>query len=216
MIKIGDGGIAEMWKSSKDPELIALSFALQKAVQRVINKVEGTKCFSDIDKLEEKILDYIAVEQRAMYYSQKLPIEKKREILKNNMKWYTKAGTVSATKELVSIVFGEGIIKEWFEFEDKDALPGEFDIFIKTQINEEMFKQFSDVIEKVKNARSHLRHVSISYEEKTMLYIGHAVKETKTIKPANVIVVNPLNSVYWYINEKAETLTDEWGSALEA
>lgn len=216
MIKIGDGGIAEMWKSSKDPELIALSYALQKAVQRVINKAEGAKCFSGIDKLEEKILDYIAVEQRAMYYSQKLSIEKKREILKNNMKWYAKAGTVSAVKELISVVFGEGIVKEWFEFENEDAVPGEFDILIKTQINEEMFKQFSNVIEKVKNARSHLRHVSISYEEKGMLYIGHMVKEAKTIKPANVIVINPLDNVYWYINEKMETLTDEFGNALEA
>ena len=64
MIKLSEGGIAEMWKDEKSPEMQAISYALQKAVAMVIEKAEKTKCFSDIDKLDEKTLDYFAVEQR--------------------------------------------------------------------------------------------------------------------------------------------------------
>lgn len=90
MIKLSEGGIAEMWKDEKSPEMQAISYALQKAVAMVIEKAEKTKCFSDIDKLDEKTLDYFAVEQRAMYYSQMLPIEQKKAIIKNTLNWYTK------------------------------------------------------------------------------------------------------------------------------
>ena len=89
MIKLSEGGIAEMWKDEKSPEMQAISYALQKAVAMVIEKAEKTKCFSDIDKLDEKTLDYFAVEQRAMYYSQTLPIEQKKAIIKNTLNWYT-------------------------------------------------------------------------------------------------------------------------------
>ena len=53
MIKLSEGGIAEMWKDEKSPEMQAISYALQKAVAMVIEKAEKTKCFSDIDKLDE-------------------------------------------------------------------------------------------------------------------------------------------------------------------
>lgn len=50
MIKLSEGGIAEMWKDEKSPEMQAISYALQKAVAMVIEKAEKTKCFSDIDQ----------------------------------------------------------------------------------------------------------------------------------------------------------------------
>ena len=117
MIKLSEGGIAEMWKDEKSPEMQAISYALQKAVAMVIEKAEKTKCFSDIDKLDEKTLDYFAVEQRAMYYSQTLPIEQKKAIIKNTLNWYTKAGTPAAVSEMVDVVLGGGKVVEWFDFD---------------------------------------------------------------------------------------------------
>lgn len=215
MIKFTEGGLIDIWPE-KDPEIQALSYALQQQFKKLKAYVDRTQCYSDVDDLDEDVLDYFAVEMRSMYYDQDLELEKKREIVKNTLRWHTHAGTVSAIKELISVIFREGTIKEWFEFEDGEALPGEFDILIKTQINEKIYKQFNTIIEKAKNVRSHLRHVSISYESKSTFYIGNMVKETKTIKPANIIVVNPLDNFCWYINEKSETLTDEFGNVLEA
>lgn len=128
MIKLSEGGIAEMWKDEKSPEMQAISYALQKAVAMVIEKAEKTKCFSDIDKLDEKTLDYFAVEQRAMYYSQTLPIEQKKAIIKNTLNWYTKAGTPAAVSEMVDVVLGGGKVVEWFDFDEPPYTPGTFDI----------------------------------------------------------------------------------------
>lgn len=84
--------------------------------------------FSDIDKLDEKTLDYFAVEQRAMYYSQTLPIEQKKAIIKNTLNWYTKAGTPAAVSEMVDVVLGGGKVVEWFDFDEPPYTPGTFDI----------------------------------------------------------------------------------------
>lgn len=214
MIKFAEGGLIDIWPE-KDPEIQALSYALQQQFKKLKVYADKTQCYSDVEDLDENILDYFAVEMRSMYYEQDLDIEKKKEIIKNTLKWYIHAGTVSAVRELISVIFADGSIKEWFEFEEQKAVPGEFDISIRSQINEKTFKQFNNIIEKAKNVRSHLRRISISYEQRSKFYIGHMFKETKTIKPSNIVVINPLDNFEWYVNEKMETLMDEFGNILE-
>lgn len=164
MIRLSEGGIAEMWKDEKSPEMQAISYALQKAVALVIEKAEKTKCFSDIDNLDEKTLDYFAVEMRSMYYDQSLPIKKKREIIKNTINWYTYAGTPAAVSEMVNVIFGTGRVVEWFDFEDpEEMIPGTFDIVTDAEFSKDIIEQFNKTIKKSKNARSHLRKVIIEH-----------------------------------------------------
>lgn len=58
-----------------------------------------------MDDLDEDILDYFTVEMRSMYYEQNLEIERKREIVKNTLKWYTYAGVPATVAEMVGVVF---------------------------------------------------------------------------------------------------------------
>ena len=167
MIKLYEGGIAEMWQDEKSPEMQAISYALNQAIKMVTEKVEKTKCFSDIDKLDEKTLDYFAVEQRAMYYSQTLPIEKKREIIKNTLNWYTKAGTPAAVAEMVDVVLGGGKVVEWFDFDEPPYTPGTFDIVTSALMTEDIMEQLVGLVQKVKNVRSHVRRVIIERETKS-------------------------------------------------
>ena len=76
------------------------------AIIRMLEKAAGVGSSCDIDHLAESTLDYLAVEMRAMYYDQGADIETKRSIIKNTLKWYTQAGTVKATEELIASVFG--------------------------------------------------------------------------------------------------------------
>ena len=57
--------------------------------------------------------------------------------------------------------------------------------------------------------------IRFKYKQKNMFYIGNTVKETKTVKPAGITVKNPLDNIYWYANEKMDTLIDENGNILE-
>lgn len=57
--------------------------------------------------------------------------------------------------------------------------------------------------------------IRFKYKQKNMFYIGNTVKETKTVKPVGITVKNPLDNIYWYANEKMDTLIDENGNVLE-
>ncbi len=172
MIKFTEGGISDLWKDQTSPEFQALSYSLQNAIILVKEKADRSRCFSGIDLLSEEVLDYLAVEMRTMYYSQDMSIEQKKEIIKNTMKWYSKAGTPSAVEELIQVVFGKGKVTEWFEYQEGPYTPGTFDIETSAQLTFDMIAKFNQIIKKVKNTRSHLRRIWVVRESEQQLYLG--------------------------------------------
>ena len=112
MIKFTEGGLEDIWPQ-KTPRIQAISYAMQQAMKMVKKYADKSRCYAAVDELSEEILDYFAVEMRSMYYSQGLPISKKREIVKNTLKWYTYAGTAATVADMVSAVFGNGRVIEW-------------------------------------------------------------------------------------------------------
>lgn len=145
----------------KDEEIQSISYALHKQIQIVMDMADATRTQAAIDSLPEKILDVLAVELRSPYYRENLPVEQKREIVKRTLVWHYKAGTPGAVKELISVLFGEGDIVEWFNFEEGPFTPGTFDIVTDARMTEDIAEQFLGIIQRVKNARSHLRRVLI-------------------------------------------------------
>lgn len=166
MIKFTEGGFADLWGGKKSPEILSISYALQMQVARIVAAAEKTKCFSDIDKLDDETLDYFAVEMRTMYYDQSLPIEKKRAIIKNTLNWYTKGGTSSAVTELLSVVFGEGDLEEWFNY---DGDPYHFRAVLPVSQGSAVgdMNLFRELIQKIKNVRSHVDELVL--QEETVL-----------------------------------------------
>lgn len=163
MIKFTEGGLEDIWPK-KTPRIQALSYAMQQAMKLVKNYADRSRCYAAVDELSEDILDYFAVEMRSMYYDQNLPIEKKREIIKNTINWYTYAGTPAAVSEMVNVIFGTGRVVEWFDFEDpEEMIPGTFDIVTDAEFSKDIIEQFNKIIKKSKNARSHLRKVIIEH-----------------------------------------------------
>ena len=106
MIKFEDGELLNLLPVSmaKDIETQCISYALKRQVQNVIYFSGQTRTVAMIDLLPEHVLDALAVEMRTMYYSQDMPLEQKRAIVKSTMKWYSKAGTPSAVEELIQVV----------------------------------------------------------------------------------------------------------------
>lgn len=161
MISFTEGGLIDVWPDKESPQIQALSYAMQQAMIRVKSYADQAMCYSMVDDLPEDILDYFAVEMRAMYYEQNLSIEQKREIVKNTLKWYTYAGTPATVADIVSAVFGDGRIVEWFNYDEPPYTPGTFDIETSGRLTEETFDQISTLIKKAKNARSQIRRVII-------------------------------------------------------
>lgn len=154
MIKLYDAEIADLLPNNlKSTEVIAYSYTLKKACQYVIDRVDRIELYTNIDKLSESILDYLALELRTQYYDEKLDISVKRELIKNTLPWYMKAGTAAAVSELLTTVIGSGSVEEWFDYGGK---PYMFKITTNEQLTKENLDKFSLMIDKVKNTRSKL------------------------------------------------------------
>lgn len=157
------------------PEVKALSYAISKALENLIEKTKYISVYSVVEELPEKMLNLLAVELRAPYYDDKLPIEQRRIIVKNSLLWNERAGTPYAVEELISAVFGTGKIMEWFEY---GGTPYYFRIQTETQITEESMKNFQEVMKRVKNVRSHMEAIEITRRYQDKLYVSGVIKQT--------------------------------------
>nr|DAR76191.1 MAG TPA: tail protein [Caudoviricetes sp.] len=146
---------------SSEPDNVAISYAYKMAMEKIIRLSIQTSLYADIDNMDENILDLMALEFRTQYYDEGLPIDIKRQLVKNALGWYQRAGTPNAVKELINIVFGEGDIVEWFDFADPPYTPGTFEIQTESRVTEELILYFTNLIHRVKNARSHIRRITI-------------------------------------------------------
>lgn len=93
----------------------ALSYALQQSCRLLYKYSRRLYIYSNLDEQPEEIIDLLAMELRTQYYNGALDITTKRKLVKNTLIWHMTAGTPAAVEELVSIAFGEGEVKEWFE-----------------------------------------------------------------------------------------------------
>lgn len=182
VINIKDSSIDQILPSNlaNTPEVQAIGYAIKKANQRFWDMLKRTMVYANIDALPEKILDVLAIELRSPYYEPDMEIEKKREIVKNTLYMYSKAGTPQAVEEMVKYVFGSGEVVEWFE---NNGEPGTFTINTTSQSTAESFEKFAKTIKKVKNVRSHLVDVKfgIRTDGQSQTAIGMVMAKTTRI-----------------------------------
>lgn len=184
---------------SSVPDNAAISYAYKMAMQKIIISSAKTLLYADIDKMDDEILDLMALELRTQYYDESLSKEIKRKLIKNSLGWYQKAGTLGAVLELIRTVFGEGDIVEWFDFTDSPVTPGMFEITTHSNVTEELLSYFTTVIQYVKNTRSHIRRLLILKRVDTKWFIGAAGRSTPNIKILPYIndnVIKAENNIY--------------------
>lgn len=180
MIDIKNGELTDLWPDETSAEFKSISYAMHMAIMRLLEKAAGVGSSCDIDHLEESTLDYLAVEMRAMYYDQDADIETKRSIIKNTLKWYSRAGTPQTVAELVTVVFGEGSVNEWFEY---GGDPYTFKIKTSAAITGDNIDYFTKMIKRVKNTRSRLEAVEVDRTTSGTTYFG-ASASSAYIPPA--------------------------------
>ena len=128
----------------KDVQVQAASYALQKTMRMLMEKVDRASVYARIDLLPEPIVDLLAEELRAQYYDASLPVEDKREAVKKALPWHKKAGTVAVVRELCEFRYGRSVVQEWFYYggrpftfrleilgDDRLLIPDEIESFIR-------------------------------------------------------------------------------------
>ncbi len=165
MINIHDGQITDLLSNPlrHNPETIATAYAVLQGKRRILALVERTRLMSAVDVLEERILDYLAVELRTPAYEDSLPIETKRTLIKGTLPFYSKLGTPAAVEWVINAVFGTGGIEEWFEY---GGQPHHFRVHI-TMRNDVMpldrFEQLVRSIQLVKRLSSWLDEIIFTF-----------------------------------------------------
>lgn len=183
MIKLYDSQIAQILPDylSSNAEVQAISYAISQAIKRLIDYCSNIGVYAVIDTLPAYALDMLAVELDTQYYDTSFSVEVKRELIKNTLVWYLKAGTPSAVAELIAAVFGEGEVQEWFEYGDQ---PYFFKIETNATMTPEIDAQFKKMLERVKNARSHIRAIEIHRTIEQQYFSGAGVSSTMYRYPA--------------------------------
>jgi phage tail P2-like protein len=213
MIKYIDGEFADLLPPFlRDQDSIqAISYAYKMAVKRLIEYSTVCRFYSDIDSMPEYVLDYMAVELDAQYYSEDMTLEVKRKVIKKAMVWKMKAGTPLAVEELIATIFGDGEVIEWDKFDDGAGVPGTFDISTSAVSTKDMIEKFTRLLSKTKNATSHLRYVSTEHElEKTFVACSASTQETIQTITNDISINNPnqayIHEMYIAMYDFAETV----------
>lgn len=213
MTNLYEGQITDLLNNGlkNNPEIQALSFAIQQEKQRILRLADSTRTAAVIDQLPEAVLDHLAVELRTQYYGADLPIETKRTLIKNTLIWYQKAGTLAAVKELSTIAYGDCDVQEWFQY---GGQPGHFKVNTSSfQMVYDNLDMFFATLEKVKRLSAHLEKVNIISEFSQTVGVGfsHQITLAKTY----IMPEFSLDELFdWLVDENNAILVDENGQIL--
>ncbi len=156
-------------------EIYAQAFchAVDKQVQKILDRCKKIGIWSNLAEADESILDYLSAELRTQYYTNDLEVEVKRNLIANTLVWYQKAGTIKAIEELITAIFGEGQVHEWHEYEGK---PHHFKISTPNpNITGDTLEEFNNIISRIKRKTAILDVVEISLNATMNTYYGFTI-----------------------------------------
>lgn len=117
-MKLNELNLLEFLPGFMKVDLTAQGFAY--AVQRQLNKAilaaANAQIYANINSLRGNILDELAYQFNIPEYSSTLDIETKRLLVKKCFQTHKERGTAGAVTNVISDIFGDGYVEEWFEY----------------------------------------------------------------------------------------------------
>lgn len=152
----------------KTPERVALSYAFDQQKKRYFDRVNRLYIWADLQCVSDDKLDFLAVENRVLFYNPSLALDVKRNLIKNSVYWYMKLGTRQVMEEVIATYYpnSETRLEEWFKYDGK---PYHFRVDTTAILEEDCYADLKELIFKVKNARSRfdqirtLRHFTSTF-----------------------------------------------------
>jgi phage tail P2-like protein len=141
----------------QDSTIQALCAALTPYLEDINNSIKLAYLYGRIDELNENIIDQLAWQFHVDFYESSLPLNTKRQLIKNSYRWHKIKGTPQATEELTKTIFGgDSEVVEWFQY---DGEPYTFRVFVNIVALKDGLKTFYKMLDTIKNKRSHLDSV---------------------------------------------------------
>lgn len=161
----------------KDPDIRAICESLQQFLDELWAQVDLLAIFKNFDRLPEWLIDHLAFQFHVDFYREDLSLDKKKALVRQSVAYHRYKGTPWAVENLLSTVFEESWIKEWFEYEGK---PYYFRVYTKDGLkSERAFREFLQALYSVKNTRSWLDALILVREYFVKLYIGAVSRQCR-------------------------------------
>ena len=158
-----------------DAAVQGLAAGLDEIIPGLAQSIGRLTTWDRIDELTEDELDNLAWELNIPWFDKCAGIDAKREIVKSSDEVYRHLGTKWAVESVINSYFGEGYLREWFEY---DGEPGHFRVYsTNATINNERLVEFLNLLYKVKRASSKLDGIYITLTGEMRLSAGIAVYE---------------------------------------
>ncbi|MCZ8520117.1 MULTISPECIES: phage tail protein I [Paenibacillus] len=165
-----------------DPKIAAAAESLDAKFQRLDEKIDRLPLYSRMDSLTEEEANELAWQFHVDFYDPALPIEKRRELVKNSIAWHRRKGTPSAVEEVVSAVFVDAEVLEWFQY---GGDPYRFKVVVRDVLDADKYAKIVQAINSVKNTRSWLDNLDVQRDFPGEMYLGFVTARNKetTILP---------------------------------
>lgn len=145
-----------------------------KEEMRAVNQATGyCLLLPRLDELSEALLDELAWEYHVDFYDQTLPVDQKREMVRQALENHRKKGTAAVVRSVVSIILEDGRVEEWFQYGGE---PYHFRVILimGPMASEDTIQKLVDTVYAVKNVRSWLDYVQFHRESEGNIYFGGA------------------------------------------
>lgn len=159
----------------EDLAVLGLSNGIGLIVPELSRSIQRLTTWDHIDELGEEELDALAWELNILWYDKGANLETKRDLVQNSDKVHKHLGTKWAVENVIQSYFGDGYIREWFEYEGQ---PGHFRVYsTNPSLNNERLTEFLNILDKVKRHSSKLEGIYITLTGEMNLSAGVAVRE---------------------------------------
>lgn len=159
----------------EDKADIGLANGMDAITKPVIDRIPLLSTWDQLDNIDEWELDEIAWEWNMFWYDNSAPIETKRQLIKTGLQVWSKLGTKWACEQVISAYFGDGYIREWFDY---DGTPGRFRVISSNPtITNVRLNEFLRILDMVKRGSAHLDGIYITLTGEMNLHAGVAVRE---------------------------------------
>lgn len=163
-----------------DPVTVAICRAFEPVFRDLSEQLKGLLIYTNIDNLSGEILDEIAWGFDIDWYDAGATLAERRQTVKHAFTIFRRRGTVAAIREAVAAGFGDARVEEWYEY---GGDPYTFRIIVEDPAaTSARAAEFLAVVERVKNARSHLTNITIMSTSPGPVYIGAAPAIIKQIR----------------------------------
>lgn len=149
-------------------------YAVQRQLDKVILQIAEAQIYARIDYLNETILDELAWQFNIPEYCSSLSIGTKRLLVKNCFQTHKQRGTADAVEQVISDIFGDGYVEEWFEY---DGVPYHFRVVTSNlSVTGDQADLFVDAVNKVKRGSTMMDTVIVDISAQLSAYYGSAIQ----------------------------------------